>query len=120
MAAIVIEPTNYQSGYVASATFMRELVGIARDSQAALIVDEQASCCGASGNGFWQYSGPADFVVFGKRMQLNGFFSAERDGTRDVNLAGAQLGLRQFSVIKEHMESRNLIDDVDRVGKAVA
>lgn len=94
VAAIVIEPTNYQSGYVASGNFMKELVSIARDSQAALIVDEQASCCGSSGDGFWQYGGPADFVVFGKRMQVNGFFSAEKDGSRDVNLAGAQLGLR--------------------------
>ena len=76
MAAIVIEPTNYQSGYVASENFMNELYRIARDSQAALIVDEQATCCGATGQGFWQYTGPADFVVFGKRMQVNGFFSA--------------------------------------------
>ena len=120
VAAIVIEPTNYQSGYVASDSFMKELVSIARDSQAALIVDEQASGCGASGKGFWQYSGPADYVVFGKRTQVNGFFSAESDGSRDVNLAGAQLGLRQFAVIKEHIAGRNLIEDVERVGKAVA
>ena len=40
VAAIVIEPTNAQSGYVASASFMNELAGISRESQAALIVDE--------------------------------------------------------------------------------
>ena len=76
VAAIVIEPTNYQSGYVASENFMGELSRIARESQAALIVDEQATCCGSTGAGFWQYDGPADYVVFGKRMQVNGFFSA--------------------------------------------
>lgn len=89
MAAIVIEPTNYQSGYVASTNFMTELVRIARESEAALIVDEQATCCGSTGEGFWQNTAAADYVVFGKRMQVNGYFSAENDGSRDVNLAGA-------------------------------
>ena len=67
VAAIVIEPTNAQSGHVASAGFMRELVGLARDAEAALIVDEAGTGCGASGAGFWQYSGDADYVTFGKR-----------------------------------------------------
>jgi len=40
VAAIVIEPTNAQSGYVASSNFMNELAMIARMSEAALIVDE--------------------------------------------------------------------------------
>ena len=53
-------------------------------------------------------------------MQVSGFFSGEKDGSRDVNLAGSMLGLRQFSVIKELVESRNLIDQVDRVGKSMA
>lgn len=90
----MIEPTNFQTGYVASKDFMAELAKIARDAEAALIIDEQSTGCGATGLGFWQYSGPADFVVFGKRMQVSGFFSAERDGSRDVHLAGAQKGLR--------------------------
>ena len=55
---------------------MAELAGLARGAEAALIVDEQATGCGASGAGFWQYDGQADYVVFGKRMQVNGFFSA--------------------------------------------
>ena len=32
---------------------MQELARIARESDAALIVDEQATCCGATGEGFW-------------------------------------------------------------------
>ena len=52
-------------------------------------------------------------------MQVNGFFSAQRDGTRDVNLAGAQIGLNQFKVIKETMDNKNLIDEVDRAGKSI-
>ena len=68
---------------------MQELARIARESEAALIVDEQATCCGATGEGFWQSAVAADYVVFGKRMQVNGYFSAESDGSRDVNLAGS-------------------------------
>lgn len=92
---------------------------ISKESQAALIIDEQSTCCGASGSGFWQYNGPADYVVFGKRMQVNGFFSAQRNGDRDVNLAGAQMGLNQFKVIKEQLTNRNLIEEVDRAGKSI-
>ena len=98
---------------------MSELVRISREAQAALIVDEQSTCCGATGAGFWQYNGPADYVVFGKRMQVSGFFSAQRNGNRDVNLAGAQIGLNQFKIIKEHLDNRNLIDEVDRAGKSI-
>jgi len=53
-------------------------------------------------------------------MQVNGFFTAESDGSRDVNLAGSQLGLRQFAVIKEQIESRELIQEVASVGKSLA
>ena len=30
------------------------------------------------------------------------------------------LGLRQFNVIKDHVQTRNLIEQVDKVGKTVA
>lgn len=59
-------------------------------------------------------------MVFGKRMQVNGFFSAEADGARDVNMAGAQLGLRQFAVIKSEIYAKNLIEKVESTGKAIA
>jgi len=36
-----------------------------------------------------------------------------------LHLAGSQLGLGQFSVIKEQLDSRNLIDEVDRAGKSM-
>ena len=75
VAAIVIEPTNAQTGYTASDSFISELASLARDRDAALIVDESNTCCGATGKGFWQYNGSADYVTFGKRMQVNGFFS---------------------------------------------
>lgn len=70
VAAIIIEPTNSTTGQVASHSFISQLRTIAHDYDAALIVDETNTGCGASGHGFWQYSGPADFVVFGKRTQV--------------------------------------------------
>ena len=58
-------------------------------------------------------------MVFGKRMQVSGFFSAEKDGARDVNMAGAQLGLRQFAVIKEQLQAQNIIANVQKVGQTL-
>ena len=68
VAAIVIEPTNAQTGYTASDSFISDLASLARENDAALVVDETNTCLGATGKGFWQYSGKADYVAFGKRM----------------------------------------------------
>ena len=75
VAAIVIEPTQQSTGYVASEEFMNALRSIADDYEAALIVDETSTGCGASGKGFWQSNVNADYVAFGKRTQATGYFS---------------------------------------------
>jgi len=75
VAAVVIEPTNWQTGHSVSEGFINELKRVANAEEAALIVDETNTGCGASGQGFWQYNGPADYVAFGKRSQVTGFFS---------------------------------------------
>ena len=77
VAAIVIEPTNAQSGHVASKGFLRELLKLAQEAEAALIVDEAGTGCGASGAGFWQSTGEADYVTFGRRTQVSGYFSKD-------------------------------------------
>lgn len=53
IAAIVIEPTQQSTGYVASDSFIGALKSIASDFEAALVVDETSTGCGASGKGFW-------------------------------------------------------------------
>jgi acetylornithine/succinyldiaminopimelate/putrescine aminotransferase len=53
VSAILVEPTNWQSGSVASDDFITQLGSIARESDAALIVDETNTGCGASGKGFF-------------------------------------------------------------------
>lgn len=97
----MIEPTNAQTGNVVSDSFMNDLASLARENDAALVVDESNTCCGASGKGFWQYNGNADYVAFGKRMQVAGFFSDQKVGRRDLNLADNMLGLQTFKTISE-------------------
>jgi 4-aminobutyrate aminotransferase/(S)-3-amino-2-methylpropionate transaminase len=104
VAAIIVEPTNSTTGVAASHTFIQQLKSLARDYDAALIVDETNSGCGASGQGFWQYSGPADFVVFGKRTQVSGFFSKECP-EHNFHLGDSELKLRQFAVIHDVIQS---------------
>ena len=68
VSAVVIEPTNWQTGAAVSDNFINELGSIAHESEAALIVDETNTGCGASGKGFWQYQGhAADYLSFGRR-----------------------------------------------------
>lgn len=104
VAAIIVEPTNSTTGIAASHTFIQQLKSLARDYDAALIVDETNSGCGASGQGFWQYSGSADFVVFGKRTQVSGFFSKECP-EHNFHLGDSELKLRQFAVIHDVIQS---------------
>ena len=71
---------------------------MAKDYEAALIVDESNTGCGASGKGFWQYNGKADYTVFGKRTQVSGFYSKECP-EHNYHLGDSELSLRQFAVI---------------------
>ena len=109
IAAIVVEPTNARTGFTASSSFMSELASLAKEHDAALVVDETNTCCGASGKGFWQHQGAADYVAFGKRMQVTGFFSEQKAGRRDLNLADNMLGLQTFSTIRETMTQKELV-----------
>lgn len=67
VAALVVAPVQCGTGFVASDNFLKELRGITQDTETALIVDETYTGCGATGKGFWSYTGPADYVVFGKK-----------------------------------------------------
>jgi 4-aminobutyrate aminotransferase-like enzyme len=75
VAAVVIEPMNSTSGHSASDKFLKELKSISADSEAAFIVDATETGCGATGKSFWGFTGEADYLVFGKRTQVEGFYS---------------------------------------------
>lgn len=66
---------QHSTGYAASDSFLNELRSIARDSESALIVDATEAACGANGKNFWGFNGQADYVVFGKRTFVEGFYS---------------------------------------------
>jgi acetylornithine/succinyldiaminopimelate/putrescine aminotransferase len=55
ISSIVVEPTHWQSGSAVSDDFINQLGNIAREGDAALIVDETNTGCGASGKSFFQY-----------------------------------------------------------------
>lgn len=97
LAAIVIEPTQQSTGYVARKDFINALRSIANDFEAALVIDETSTGCYASGTGhFWQYTGHADYVSFGRRTQASGFFHANED---QVIVAGNENDVNLFDVI---------------------
>lgn len=78
IAAIVIEPTQSSTGYVASEKFLTALRSISNDLEAALVIDETNTCLYASGEGFWQIDSglvKPDYVSFGKRMQVAGYYA---------------------------------------------
>ena len=89
---------------------------VATANEAALIVDETNTGCGASGRGFWMSNGNADYVTFGKRTQLSGFYSSE---TGMTNLGGNMIELAQMSTIYGVMTKDNLVDRVARVGASM-
>lgn len=118
-AAIVIEPTASKSGHVVSSEFLSQLHRLGAENDAALIVDETSSGCGASGQGFWQYNGPAHYVTFGKRTQVAGFMAADTEGVPQ-SMGGSAMAIRQWEVIKSVVEKENLVDRVAKVGEAMA
>lgn len=119
VAAVVVEPTNWQTGHVAGDDFIRQLRSVAHEAEAALVVDETNTGCGATGKGFWQYNGDADYVAFGRRTQVTGFFSKHLDhhGHSDLHLGGSQLDLIRFQIVKEEIEKSGLVKQVASVGK---
>ena len=98
---------------------MKELRGITQDTETALIVDETFTGCGATGKGFWAYQGPADYVVFGKKTQITGFFSTPASKHHSLSFGGDQYALKQFNVIKEVIKRDKLIEKVQRVGSSM-
>ena len=52
VSAIVIEPTQQSTGFKVSDKFIQDLYSIARENDAALVVDETSTSCHATGN-FW-------------------------------------------------------------------
>ena len=118
VAAVLLEPVNWQTGSSMRQSFIDQIGKIAHDFEAALIVDETNTGCGATGNGFWAYGGSAaDYVTFGKRTQVTGYFT-QGNGTQ-ISLCGPEFDLQLFAVIKKEIDGLGLVEQVNRVGKSL-
>jgi len=94
---------------------MEGLRSISNDFECSLVVDETSTGCGASGNGFWQYSGDADYVCFGKRTQAAGYFSKDNA----LNVGGNENDVKLFKIIKQGMDNDNLVQRATDVAAVV-
>ena len=45
------------TGHAVSERFLKELRSVTKDNEAALIIDANETGCGATGKGFWGFSG---------------------------------------------------------------
>jgi L-lysine 6-transaminase len=91
---------------------------ICNDFESALVLDETNTCFGASGSGFWQHNSEADpdYLAFGKRTQVTGFFSK----TEGDVLGGYENDLKLFEAIHNTVESDGLIDNARKTSKTVS
>ena len=119
VAAVVIEPLQSTSGHVASERFLSELISLTKENEAALIVDATETGCGATGKSFWGFDGEADYLVFGKRTQVEGFYSTSESKHASISFGGDQLRLLQFQVIDEIISRDNLISKVNVLGESM-
>ena len=102
---------------MASDQFVAALRSISNDFEAALVIDETSTCCGASGS-FWQHSSTAkpDYVAFGKRMQATGYFSK----LEGASLGGFENDVRLFGLINSGIQSDDLLKKAASVSQYVA
>ncbi|MCB1800363.1 MAG: aminotransferase class III-fold pyridoxal phosphate-dependent enzyme [Gammaproteobacteria bacterium] len=126
VAAIIVEPLQSEGGdRQASATFFKRVQQMAQQAGAALIFDEVQTGMGSSGT-LWAHEqfelpSPPDLMTFGKKMQLGGFFAAQKYDiqqfgrmfqTRNGDRARAMLG----QTILETIASDSLLDNVRTTG----
>jgi 4-aminobutyrate aminotransferase-like enzyme len=107
------------TGHVASEKFLSELRGLTSETDSALIIDATETGCGATGRGFWGFNGQSDYLVFGKRTQVEGFFSTPESKHASIAFGGDQLRLLQFETISEIIDREGLIHRVEVTGESM-
>ena len=107
-----------QSGDAVSQNFLAELRSLTNDSDSALVIDSTETGAGASGNSYWGFTGESDYLVFGKRTQVEGFYSTPMSKAASISHGCDHLSLLQFQVINEVIQKDRLIDKVNRVGQS--
>ena len=79
VGAIIIEPITAYENRFATPYFYRKLRDIAAEEQIPFIIDETRTGLGSSGKMWahehWNLSNSADFVTFGGRAGISGFYT---------------------------------------------
>ena len=84
-----------------------------------MIVDATETGCGATGKSFWGFEGQSDYLVFGKRTQVEGFFSTPESKHASIAFGGDQLRLLQFETISEVIDNNGLVHRVEVLGDSM-
>ncbi len=121
VAAVVLEPMNTTTGHSCSPSFASELSQLAKSRSAAFVVDETNTGCGSTGSYWasekWEMD-DIDYLTFGNRTQVSGFYSSKDSAKNAADLANGcdPLKLEFLKVIHQVMEKDNLISKVDTTG----
>lgn len=116
VAAIVVSPLHAFKGTAASQEFIDELGKLAREAGAAMVIDATSTNAGASGKNFWGVNADtADYLVFGRRSYVEGFYCRPQAKYAAITFGGDYLRMLQFKVLKETIEKERLIEKVGKV-----
>lgn len=117
VAVVLVEPVNWQSGNQMSGSLISQIGRIAHEHDALLVVDETNTGCGATGKGFWASdASEADYVAFGKRTQVTGYYSNQGD---NVELGGQEHNVALMCEINKQLNEEKLIERVASVGQSL-
>ncbi|CAH1273270.1 ABAT [Branchiostoma lanceolatum] len=129
VAGIVVEPIQAEGGdHHASNTFFRRLQRIAKDNDAAMIVDEVQTGVGLTGRMWahehWGLDEPPDFVTFAKKMLIGGYYYKEefrpQGGYRIINTwVGDPAKLVLLEAVIRVIEEDRLLDNMRETGQVL-
>eukprot|EP00826_Nyctotherus_ovalis_P045454 TRINITY_DN5036_c0_g1_i8.p1 TRINITY_DN5036_c0_g1~~TRINITY_DN5036_c0_g1_i8.p1 ORF type:complete len:304 (+),score=93.00 TRINITY_DN5036_c0_g1_i8:96-914(+) len=120
VAAIVVEPIQNRGNYFATFNFYKNLRKLAKSYGSYFIINETHTGCGATGkfwaSDLWGAKDPGDFLVFGKKCQVAGYFTKVEnrpsqsyelaDSWNDVGWRLLQLGAIQTAIVKRKLLPR--------------
>ena len=88
---------------------MNDLSQVCKEAGTAFIVDETHSGL-STGKGYFYYKGDADYVVFGKKTQVSGYFSRPESKQFSYGSGGETHKLMAFSIIDEVIQRDDLLN----------
>lgn len=117
VAAIVVEPIQNRGNHFATFNFYKNLRKLAKSYGSYFIINETHTGCGATGkfwaSELWGAKDPGDFLVFGKKCQVAGYFTRPEnrprqgheltDNWNDVGWRMLQLDAIQTGIVRRKL-----------------